>query len=111
MQSTDRTPPADKPGAPNKSASKPTRAKSTRSQIARVQRMLTAGWVCGVGFLTPGDGLPPILRAGARMHELRRDGWLIDRRRCQAPWHDHDAQMWEWRIVGHIRDGRLPGIG
>lgn len=89
-------------------------AKSNRrppSQYDRVKRFLERQWCCGLLFLDPPDNGPPILRYTGRIHELRKDGFYIDRRSCEHPWHQHDAQMWEWRIVGHVSDGTLPGIG
>jgi hypothetical protein len=82
------------------------------TQKERVLAMLRRGWVCGVDFL--GHARPPIVRYTGRIHELRNDGYQIDRRPCQAPFHDHgpNVQMWQWKLVGEPGDPtRLPGIG
>lgn len=81
------------------------------SQIQRVRRMLEFGWTCGITFLDPPDGLGAILRYPSRIHELRKQGVVIVRRPCEHPWHDHRNPMWQWRAVGHVDDGQLPGIG
>jgi hypothetical protein len=81
-------------------------------QIDRCRRFLERGWTCGLDFLNPADGYPPILRYSSRISELRRDGFYIDRRECENRLHDHPhSTMWQWRIVGHVSDGTLPGIG
>jgi hypothetical protein len=56
--------------------------------------MLLAGWVCGTTFLE--ERLP---RANARIYELRKAGYYVDRRRCANPQHSHRTHQWEWTIV------------
>lgn len=74
-------------------------------QKDRVRRFLRRRWTCGVDFLRPDDGYPPILRYTGRIHELRHDGWLIDRRPCKNPDHNHlFSTMWQWRIAGRVDD-------
>ena len=83
-----------------------------QSQRERVRRMISRGWLCGIEFLSPPDGNSPILRYSAHFHSLRREGWLIDRRECEHPWHNHrESTMYQWKLVGHVDDGTLPGIG
>lgn len=89
-------------------------SRRTPNQRERVRRMLSRGWVCSVEFISsPPDGYAPILRYTGRIHELRRDGWLIDRRTCSHGLHNHGkgVQLYQWHIVGHVDDGKLPGIG
>jgi len=66
------------------------------TQREQVLEMLRRNpWVCGVQFHEAG-----IYRYSARIHELRRQGCLIDSRRCDRPYHQHrDGQMDEWRLV------------
>lgn len=94
------------------SATSPTRPKSnstTPTQRERVRRLLARGWVCGAEFLDPPDGYPPILRYSAHFHSLRREGWLIDRRECEHGLHRHPfSTMYQWTIVGHVDEGKLP---
>lgn len=82
------------------------------TQTERVLRLIE-DWRCGVDFLNPSDGGPPILRYTGRLHELRRAGYLIHRRPCES--HDHDAQMWEWKLIAlpqtPIEGERCPGCG
>lgn len=111
-----RTPPTGNRRGSQDSATTPTRPKASRttpSQKERVRRMLTRDWICGIEFLAPPDGYPPILRYTGRIHELRKEGWLVDRRECSHGLHNHGrgVQMWQWRIVGHVDDGTLPGLG
>ena len=85
----------------------------TTTQAERVLRLIE-DWCCGVDFLNPSDGGSPILRYTGRLHELRQAGYLIDRRPCQS--HAHNAQMWEWKLVGVPTepvddDKRCPGCG
>lgn len=90
------------------------RPDSTRprppTQRERVLAMLRRGWVCGVNFL---NSNPPIVRYTGRIHELREDGYQIDRRPCDHPWHQHGAgvHMWQWKLVGEPGDPTLlPGL-
>lgn len=83
-------------------------SRPKRSQQDRVKSLLERQWCCGLLFLDPPDGGPPILRYTARIGEIRKSGIYVDRRPCQHPWHDHDAQMWEWRIA---EGATLPGLG
>ena len=71
------------------------RGRCGLTQTERVQAMLERGWVCGGEFISAS---PPILRYTGRIHELRRDGFQIDRRACTHPWHEHTARMWQWHI-------------
>lgn len=76
------------------------------TQIDRVLRRLTRGWTCGVTLLEE-ERLP---RASARIHELRLDGWYVERRRCANPSHKHRTAQWEWRIDRMpAEDGQLFG--
>ena len=75
---------------------KPTRSLTQGERVLR----LIEDWCCGLGFLDPSDGGPPILRYTGRLFELRRAGYRIDRRPCQAHDHGPTTQMWEWRLVG-----------
>ena len=62
-------------------------------QIDRVRKMLLDGWVCSTGFLAV--YLP---RHSPRIHELRKAGYLIERRLCES--HDwHESTQYEWTIV------------
>lgn len=68
---------------------------STRkpTQIDRVREALLDGWTCATWFLN--QYLP---RYGARIWDLRRAGYYIDRRVCQS--HDwHQTTQYEWRIT------------
>lgn len=78
------------------------------SQIDRVLQSLLRGWICGSQFLEE----KKIPRYSSRLSELRRDAWIIEKRRCQHPWHHHKTVQWQWRI-GHAppRDGQLFGDG
>lgn len=58
--------------------------------------MLALEWCCGIDFI---EASPPILNYSGRIHELRKDGWLIDRRECESHGHGPGVQMWEWRIT------------
>ncbi len=74
-------------------------------QIDRVRWML-AEWCCAVDF---GHSGPPILA-----YELRRQGFAIERRRCESPYHQHRkrSSLYQWCIVA--RPGEpvpLPGVG
>ena len=85
-------------------------SKRGPSQQERVRVMLSRGWVCGAEFLTAS---PPILRYTGRIHELRRDGFQIDRRPCSHPWHDHGpgVYMFQWHIVATpVQVPVLPGV-
>ena len=103
--------PTGETGALNKSVPQPNVNQTNRrgpNQRERVRRMLQRGWMCGIEFLDPPDGLSPILRYSAHFHSLRREGWLIDRQECEHPWHNHRrSTMYQWRIVGHVDEGRL----
>ena len=107
------------PGTPSPTVSKQSAStteypkKSNRQkrrgppQVDKVKSMLSGGWVCGVSFLE--THLP---RYSPRIHELRREGFQIDRRICQHPWHDHWTVQYQWRIVGLPGEpGRLFGDG
>lgn len=77
------------------------------TQYERVRDMLERGWVCGSHFL---DARIP--RYSAHVHELRRAGYMVERRPCEHPWHEHRSLMYEWRITA--RPGQtapLPGVG
>jgi hypothetical protein len=63
------------------------------TQAGRVFTMLSRGWVCGTEFLEA--HLP---RYGARIYDLRQDGWYVSKRQCQHPWHRHRSVQWQWRI-------------
>lgn len=63
-----------------------------RTQRQRVLALIAESWTCGTTFLEL--RLP---RATARLHELKRDGYVIQRRRCIS--HDwHESPQWEWRL-------------
>jgi len=62
------------------------------TQQDQVRRMLEAGWTCGTEFLD--ERLP---RYAARIHELRADGVLVERRACER--HSHRSGQFEWRAV------------
>jgi hypothetical protein len=79
-------------------------------QIDRVRWML-ADWCCAVDFV---NAEPPILAYCARIFELRRQGFVIERRRCESPYHQHRrrSSLYQWSIVA--RPGEpvpLPGVG
>jgi hypothetical protein len=79
------------------------------TQTERVKTMMSNGWICGALFLSAS---PPVIRYTSRIHELRRDGYQIDRRPCRHPWHSHGpgVQMWEWKIVAQPdENAHLPG--
>lgn len=65
-------------------------------QRDRVAAMLTTsrGGVCGTTFLR--NQIP---RYGARLAELRRDGWVIDRRLCDKSTHYHESRQWVYDVV------------
>lgn len=71
----------------------PLSAKLT--QVERVLRMLQQGPVCSTDFLRA--YMP---RAGARIFELRRSGFVIETRRCQI--HDHETYQIEYVLKGAI---------
>ncbi len=48
-------------------------------------------WLCVSEFMRA-----YIPRYSARLFELRRDGWTLEKRRCQQ--HPHDLD--EWRLAG-----------
>lgn len=86
----------------NRPAAKPT-------QLERVRSMLLDGWVCGTDFLAA--YLP---RHSPRIHELRKAGYLIDRRRCEHPYHEHESAQYQWTIVGvpgYAEGEPCPGCG
>jgi len=75
------------------------------TQAERVFKMLSRGWVCGSEFLEA--HLP---RYGARIYELRQDGWYVSKRQCQHPWHRHESVQWQWKIERKpAGDGQLFG--
>lgn len=43
-------------------------------------------------------------RFGARIRELRQDGWQIEKRTCRRRFHRHDTHQYEYVLVG-IPDG------
>lgn len=68
----------------------PARRKKTQRQL--VLEMLLEGWTCGSTFYA--NYLP---RATARIFELKQDGFVISRRRCES--HDfHESTQFEWRV-------------
>ena len=83
--------PKDTP-TPRKRETKPTDRE-------RILAALRKGWVCAISFNNGSfDRGKPILRYTARFHDLRREGWYIERRKCEDIWHTHDAPIYEWRI-------------
>jgi len=88
------------------------RSPNLGTQLRRVLDALRRRWVCGTEFVsgefdTTGR---PVLRYSSRISELREAGWWIERRRCEHPWHNHDATMYQWRIHAEVPgDGQLFG--
>ena len=72
-------------------------------QIEQVRNLLLDGWTCGTDLLAA--HMP---RYAARIHELKAQGWPIERRRCQNPWHTHRGCQYEWHVP---EQGRLPWGG
>lgn len=65
----------------------------------RVLAALRERWVCAVEFNNGSfDRGKPILRYTARFHDLRQEGWYVERRKCENEYHDHDAPIYQWRI-------------
>lgn len=46
-----------------------------------------------------------IARSGARVHELRSDGWLIDSEKCRV--HAHKGNVARYFLRGQYRHGHL----
>ena len=63
------------------------------TQLRKVWVMLYLGPVCGTQFL---DAHIP--RYGARIHDLKKLGWEVQKRRCVNPQHAHRSVQWEWWI-------------
>ena len=65
-----------------------------RTQLDAVVMMLTRSrdGVCGTDFLRS-----YVPRYAARIHELRREGWVIDRRPCDR--HEHGSTQWIYEAV------------
>lgn len=71
--------------------------------------MLLEHWTCGTTFLNA--RLP---RYTARIYELRKAGYYVDRRKCANPSHSHESPQWEWRILaapGYAEGDPCPGCG
>ncbi len=85
----------DKPAATTRPAQKVSSVKDRKpTQRDRVLAMLMdRDAVCGSDFYSA--RLP---RATARIFELKRDGFVIERRRCTRA-HDHESPMFEWTLV------------
>lgn len=64
------------------------------TQSDEVLHLLSEGWVCGTTFLNC-----CIPRYPARILELRRQGFPIERRRCEHPLHFHRSTQYEWRLA------------
>lgn len=67
------------------------------TQLERVERMLIEArdqGVCGTTFLRA-----HIPRYPARILELRREGWVIDRRPCEIETHRHESTQWVYEMV------------
>lgn len=80
---------------------------SSLTQLDRVRLQLQRGWICASQFLDQ-----HIPRYGARIHELKRQGYSIERRLCAHPWHNHRSTQYQWRIVGEPgKPAPLPGMG
>ena len=70
---------------------------SQDNQNSRVrQTLLDNDWVCAVDFLRLS---PPIVRYGARIFQLRKDGYVIWRRDCENPNHGHQTRQYEWSLI------------
>jgi hypothetical protein len=67
---------------------------SGATQLEKVLALLLQGPVCGVTFYE--RYLP---RATARIFELRRAGYVIDRRRCSRPDHRHRSPQYEFELI------------
>ena len=64
------------------------------SQSDRVAKMLVESrtGVCGTDFLRA-----YVPRYGARIHELRREGWVIVKSKCDR--HVHESVQWVFEVV------------
>lgn len=50
--------------------------------------------VCGPMFLR--EHLP---RFGARLWEMKREGFVFERERCLIPGHAHRSVQWSWQLI------------
>ena len=64
------------------------------SQTDRIIEWLSEAWTCGTVLAAD-----HIARYSARIHEARRRGYKIERRRCEKSQHHHRSQQYEWRIM------------
>ena len=62
------------------------------TQQNEVLDLLRDGWTCGTVLLRC-----YIPRYAARILELRRQGFRVERRRCQT--HPHASAQFEWRVT------------
>lgn len=63
------------------------------NQRERTLTMLKAGPVCGRDFL---DAY--IARFGARIEELRKEGYVITTRPCKVLWHGHRSRQFVYEL-------------
>ena len=69
------------------------------TQNQRILARLTRGALCG---MEPLRWSPPITRVGARIYDLRRDGWIINAH-STCPEHQGRQQHAYYELVGHIK--------
>lgn len=64
-----------------------------KPRTARLLTLLESGrWVCGDDLALEGIGW----RFGARIHELRQDGYMVESRPCKA--HPHTSRVGAYRL-------------